>query len=431
MRILVITDVLWRNDNGVGNSYSNIFDGMPGIEVSNICCQEGVSENLISHQCFQISEARLLNNLRNKSVSSGIVENREDSKKIEESVGKKSCVVKYLKRSRFQILFWIRNMIWKIGHWKSKELKKFIDDFNPDIVFAQLQDKVYLNNVVSFVKDYTQKPLVLYAWDDIYSMKQFSFSPLFWADRLYQRKSIRKLVHKSSILYTISAEQKAEYNRTLNIRTELLFKGKIFNNKPEIKHNDGCLQILYTGNLYSGRLDTIIQLCKKLHEINRQKLIAELHIYSGTDLSKKQINQINKYIGSYFHGRVSENEVKNLQNKADILLHIEPMSLRGSLLCRLSFSTKLVDYFYNAKCIFAVGSKRCSSMRYLKKYDAAIVSYDLKQAEEALEHLLENRDLIEEYSNKSWICGYNNHQIEEIQQRILADFVSLMNGIKE
>ena len=26
MNVLVITDALWRDDNGVGNSYSNIFN---------------------------------------------------------------------------------------------------------------------------------------------------------------------------------------------------------------------------------------------------------------------------------------------------------------------------------------------------------------------------------------------------------------------
>ena len=74
MNILVITDVLWRTDNGVGNSYSNIFANLPNVEIQNICCQEGRSDNTVSTRCFQISERRLLTNLVKPSIPSGTVE---------------------------------------------------------------------------------------------------------------------------------------------------------------------------------------------------------------------------------------------------------------------------------------------------------------------------------------------------------------------
>ena len=87
MRILVITDVLWRDDNGVGNSYSNIFKNVPDTIIANICCQEGVSDNNISSQCFQISEGGILRHLKNSKVPSGFVEQKilENMKKRKES----------------------------------------------------------------------------------------------------------------------------------------------------------------------------------------------------------------------------------------------------------------------------------------------------------------------------------------------------------
>ena len=53
MNILVITDVLWRTDNGVGNSYSNIFANLPNVKIQNICCQEGRSDNTVSTRCLR------------------------------------------------------------------------------------------------------------------------------------------------------------------------------------------------------------------------------------------------------------------------------------------------------------------------------------------------------------------------------------------
>ena len=208
MRILVVTDVLWRDDNGVGNSYSNIFKNFPNAEIANICCQQGESNNSISSKCFQISETSILKNLKRSTYPSGDVEKKMA---VVSGENKESALFSFVKKSRLQIFFWIRNCIWKLGRWKSVELKKFIDDFQPDLIFAQLQDKIYLNNLVSYIQHYTAKPLCLYAWDDIYSLRQFSLSPFFWIDRFMQRRSIRKVVKQSQILYTISEMQKMEY----------------------------------------------------------------------------------------------------------------------------------------------------------------------------------------------------------------------------
>ena len=398
---------------------------MKDIEIANICCQEGISQNDVSKCCFQISETRLLRNILKKNIKTGLVE--QNGQSLDLLPNQSNKVIRTIKRSRLQIFFWIRNCIWKFGKWKSKELNDFIDDFNPDIIFAQLQDKIYLNNLIGYVQGYTKKPLVLYAWDDIYSLKQFSISPLFWIDRLIQRQSIRKLVSKCSFLYTISKEQKEEYARTLKIQTGLLYKGKIFEKMQDIANTDErILKILYTGNLYSGRYNTLQKLCKSLEEYNKNKLQAQIYIYSGSDLTNSQIQKLNRGNSSFFKGKISEEEVRVLQSQADVLLHIEPMSLKGSLLCRLSFSTKLVDYFYNAKCIFAVGSGRCSAMKYLKRYDAAIISENNKEAVEKMKEVINSPNLVKEYAEKSWNCGYNNHQIQKIQSELRSKLKKLV-----
>lgn len=429
MRILIITDALWRTDNGVGNSYSNIFKGMKDVKIYNICCQEGVSDNDVSSGCFQISESRLISNLLDRRIPSGIREERICSDAVKYNYSKSNNFIGIIKRSRLQILFWIRNLIWSVGDWKNEELTKFIDEVNPDLIFAQIQDKMYLNDLIEFIQTYTGKPLVSYVWDDVYSLRQFSLSPLFWVDRILQRKSIRRLMKRCDLLYTISKEQKEEYSKAFGVKTRLLYKGKHFIDRPLVlKKQDQVVKIVYTGNLYSGRYETILNICKKLHSCNSKQLKGQIYIYSATNLSKRQIEKLNIANSSFFMGRVPESEVEKIQMDADVLLHVEPFSLKGSLMCRLSFSTKLVDYFYHSKCIFAIGSYRCASMRYLKENDAAIVAYDLKEAAIQLENLLNNTSIIEEYSAKAWHCGCENHQIEDIQNGMIDDFNSILSG---
>ncbi len=424
MNILVITDVLWRNDNGVGNSYSNIFEGMPDVKIANICTQSGVSENTVSTACFQISEGRLIRNLKDKTFPTGEVEVKADT---QNEVAEDSGISKLIKRLRYQVFFWAREMVWKVGRWNSPELRKFIDDFKPDLIFAQVQDKMYQNRIVKFVQEYTKKPLMIYVWDDVYSMKQYRLSPLYWIDRVLQRRSIRTLAKKSSIVYAISKEQVEEYAKLLKRPTGLLYKGRDFSIEPEDRETNKPIEILYTGNLYSGRYKTIAKFCEYLKDINQDEQKAVLKIYSASPLSDKEIQAINIDGTSYFMGRTTETEVQKLQTKADILLHIEPFTLKGSLLCRLSFSTKLVDYFNKKKCIFAVGHSRCSSMKYLKRNDSAVVCESYDEMGRKLREILESPEIIKAYGKKAWDCGERNHRIEDIQSGLIKDFKEAIN----
>lgn len=426
MKVLVITDVLWRNDNGVGNTYSNMFDGIDDIEFANICCQTGVSKNVVSTKCFQMSETQIIKNFINSTCPVGIVEEKAEETAQQQKDGK---FLSFIKKSRLQIFFDIREAIWKIGSWKNERLNSFLDEFNPDIIFAQIQDKIYLNNIISYVKDYTNKPLFLYTWDDNYSLKQFFFSPLYWINRLAQRRSIRKIVKKCEILYTISEEQRVEYAKLLGANTKLLYKGKKFTKKPYYEKNHDEINLLYAGNLYSGRYKTIKKVCDEIALLNEENVQNPifLNIYSGTALSKKEVERLNTK-WTHFCGRTSEEQVQELETRADALLHVEPFSKRGRLICRLSFSTKLVDYFYKGKGIIAIGSRVCSSMKYLKRHDAALVCTQFDSIKKVLSLIKSKPDCIADYADKAWECGYKNHQIDDIQNMLRQDFIKSLRG---
>ena len=72
MRILVISNTPWANDNSFGNSFSNIFEGIPDLQFANIYLRYGQPENHFDMCFFQITERSLLQNLKNSKELSGI-----------------------------------------------------------------------------------------------------------------------------------------------------------------------------------------------------------------------------------------------------------------------------------------------------------------------------------------------------------------------
>lgn len=72
MKILVVSDTPWANDNSFGNSFSNIFEGMQDVQFANIYLRYGQPENDFDMLFFQITEKSLLRNLKNPKEPSGI-----------------------------------------------------------------------------------------------------------------------------------------------------------------------------------------------------------------------------------------------------------------------------------------------------------------------------------------------------------------------
>ena len=122
-------------------------------------------------------------------------------------------------------------------------------------------------------------------------------------------------------------------------------------------------------------------------------------------------------------------EVEQIRNEADILVHVERTLERERLNYRLSFSTKLVDYFYNARAILAIGGET-SAMEYLRENDGAIVETNPNNFRTLIDGLVHDRDMIQEYALKAWNCGKRNHRIQNIQKRIYQDFCNLIEKNK-
>lgn len=89
-----------------------------------------------------------------------------------------------------------------------------------------------------------------------------------------------------------------------------------------------------------------------------------MHIYSATPLSAKQMSKISDGVNSFFEGRVPSSEIEKIQKSADILVHVEGLSLKSRLAVHQSFSTKIVDYLKNARAVFVVGPSDAASVDY-------------------------------------------------------------------
>ena len=124
--------------------------------------------------------------------------------------------------------------------------------------------------------------------------------------------------------------------------------------------------------------------------------------------------------------KAPQNKIMDILQSADILIHVEPINKRDASFYRLSFSTKIVDYLYNAKCIIGIGRKT-ATLSYIEKNDAGIVFYATNNMKEQLIQLFNDPSLIIKYGENAWNCGVKNHKREIIKHMLKKDFSEIAN----
>lgn len=423
IKVLVITYHPWREDISAGNTLSNIFNGMEDrLEFANVYIRDDKPCNRIVSRFFNISEKELAKSIFTRR-GIGKEVNAVSEIGIKESF---SAPYNAARRMRWDVMLLVQDLIGCWGHWKTNALDEFVDSFQPDLIFGPLGRMPIGNNIMLYLCQKHNKPLVVYSWDDHYSLHKKSWSPIFWVKLFIERNAIRKCARQSEYLYCITTLMQKEYVKYFNKPCRLLYKGFDFVNKPIIKYPSDVLKLVYMGNIGAGRWKILSKVVDAINEINSKGKKLELFIYTLSPKSKIMEKSLNKG-DSHLMSPVPESIKMKTLNEADILLHVEPTTTKDRLMFRLSFSTKIVDYLYNAKCILAIGGDT-ASMQYLIENKAGIVELDNTKIRERLMEIVSNTSLITDYSERAWLCGVQNHKIDSIQKGLYDDFVNVING---
>ena len=135
-KILVITVSSWNSKVGA-NSWASLLEGYPSENIANISIREECPDSNICSRYFCISENKILKSIFKRKLKTGY-EVTAEVKEENHDLTVHNERYKKLQGKRFYPLLLSRELVWKLGKWKSKELDVFIDSFKPDIIFLDL-----------------------------------------------------------------------------------------------------------------------------------------------------------------------------------------------------------------------------------------------------------------------------------------------------
>jgi len=430
-KVLVSTIPCW-NDNTGSNTFSSLFEGYDLDKIANLYLREEIPESPICKIYFRISENLLIRSLFNKKIKSGklyldnnIIADEQDTKNFIET---QKRYKKHSKNRRWLLLY-AREVLWKLGRWKSTELDSFVDSFKPDVIIFAMEGYIHFNRINRYIIKRSGAKAIGYFWDDNFTYKQKPWNIGYRIYRFFQRRDLIKTAKCCEYFFAISPKTKTECDAFFGINSMLLTKPvNIENDNWKNYELKTPIKMLYTGKLLIGRWQTIKLLNDAMSKINREKTIIELDIYTTSDIPQDNLNKLNKSIRIL--GNIPQSEVLNVQQNADILLFIEDLIGKERKTARLSFSTKLTDYFRSGKCIFAIGDNDLSSIEYLKEKEAAVIATNTDEIESKLRLLCDNPHIIKEYGKKAFQCGKYNHNQKDIKS-VLFETINKLGNRRE
>mgnify|MGYP003302757237 CR=1 FL=1 len=420
-RILVISVGAWNSQ--VGSTWPNLLKNYPKENVNNISIRDEIPDSDVASRYFNISENRVLKSIFNRKIKTGREVTAE--LKTEENVDLNAHNERYqkMKKKRRYSLLMARELVWKLGNWKTAELDEFISSFNPNIILYSMSANIHYINIVQYAIEKTGAKAIGYIWDDTFTYKQ-SDEIGYKIYRFFQRKSQKKLAKQTERFFAISDMTKKEADEFFGIDSVILTKPLY--REPQVNYDEFKMPIkaVYTGNLLIGRDKTLLRIVEAAKRINSDEIKIKFDIYTKTLLSDDVIERLNcDYC--QFHGPVTQEEVLEIQQKSDLMLFVEDIDGPDARTARLSFSTKITDYFSSGKCIFAVGYKETAPMQYFINNEAAVIAEGDEEIEEKLAMLVNNSDLLVKYAENAKNIGIENHN----EEKVLNTFDSVIKSV--
>ena len=418
-KVLVIGINAWRED-GAAHTLMDIFRCWDPDRLALVYARADLPDTDVCKRYFQISENQIIGSILKPWKKVGrIVENTHVVKQSEVEAEHARYTQAHKKSS--SLLPLLREIVWKFGHWKTPALKKFVLDFNPDIIFIPIYPVAYMGRIQRYIAKLTGKPTVCYLADDNYSYDSCQ-NLCTYIHRFWLRHHVGPIARNCKDMFVIVEKEKEDTDRRFGTDSKILTKSIDFNGRTYVHRQlNNPLRFIYTGSMIIGRDRTLALVSDAINEVNRQKgeVKAEMFIYSQTEPCDRILRRIN--IGaSHFCGRISRDEVLKVQQEADVVIFAEALDGKEANVAKLSFSTKITDYISNGKCVLAIGRDYIAPIDYFQRNDAAIIAHSPEEIVTQVNRIVDNPTLIDEYGRKAFDCAVRNHEKDMMIRRFIG-----------
>ena len=285
--------------------------------------------------------------------------------------------------------YYLRKFLWKRKRWLSEELVKWVDEFDPQIVYICFSDDYFILDIADYFSSKYNIPVISQIGDDYY-FKKFNFllKPYL---RKY-RRLFRRIMSKDGFGVYISNKLADKYNKSFALQgVPFYLSSSIISKKCDIKY-----EFNYFGKLDLGRYKSLCLLGDALKEIDDKY---HINVYSG-DKDKKITKSLTNH-NCVFKGEVDYSKVQEIMNSGTFNIIASGFSKKDIESTRYSLSTKVSDSLASSGPIIVIGGKGDGAVDFFLEQECAITLIDKKINASKLKEQLNNKQSLLENISKA------------------------------
>jgi glycosyltransferase involved in cell wall biosynthesis len=418
---------------GGGITQSNLFSGWDKDKLAVACTAHllGNSDRNICNNYYQLgrNEHRWIFpfNFLQREFSSGLLkEEKRDSTNL--AIHKNNLLRSKLVGNVFYPLIRYTGLIHCISKIRlSREFCNFLDQFNPDVIYAQGQDRERIL-FARLVHDYLKKPLIFHMMDDWPStISDKGLFKKYWHNKIDH--DFRILLDNASLLMGVSDAMANEYKIRYN-KTFITFHNPInINFWKEYQKIDYKLTssptILYAGRVGLGIQSSLETIAKAVHTVNIE-LNTSIRFILQT--AEKPIWS-NIYTCVDHRNFVSYNDLPRVISESDILLLPYDFSKESIKYIKYSMPTKAPEYMISGTPILVFAPEGTAIVKYAKEYEWAkvITENNISKISESIKQLIESKELRQQIAQNAIKIAEKNHNSIDVTNHFRKVILSILN----
>jgi glycosyltransferase involved in cell wall biosynthesis len=421
-RILIVSGAPLNDTDGDSSTLCNMFWDYDPDKVAQVYFLTNNPNSKCCKKYFLISEISLLRKLFkwNTPVGQEVVMGNDSLQPTETQINTEMRLGSFVRSHRSKVFVYMRELLWGLGLWKNKDLRRFVEDFQPDVIWCESYPSRFIHNIGMYITKVSKKPSVVFLQDEVYQISPY----MSRADKLYRlfiRGVIKDHIKQCQGHFVASPLMKEKYDNLFGIDSVFIAKSFDCNYLPPVSQSvHSPIRVVYLGNIVYGRLATLIEMAKALRIINSDSISIELSIYTTQFISADDKEFLLNTPGVKLPSPVPYDEVPHVISENDVLLFVESFELEHKYEASLSFSTKITDYLQSGSCIMAMGPSDIAPIRYFYDNDAALCLSDVGRIHEFLAENLNEKKVLE-YAQKGRDCFIRNHNRSVMDKRIYEE----------
>jgi len=421
-RVLVISSNPFSRTRNNGKTLASFFSSFQSKNIAQLYFEAAYPTEPQFSQYFRVTDADVLSALLGRqSACGGQINN---SANIQYSIGQRH-IPSWISGSNIARLF--RDVVWRMGKWKSADLLEWLDRFEPQIVFLCGGDVGFAYDIASFVAERFNSRKIIFVTDD-YVLLRASLNAMWWLRRAYCLRKMKQFVNASDLFLTISEKMRLEYQHLFN-KDSYVVVNMTESLRDEIAGVSApdVIRCVYAGGLHHNRYKTLREVGESISVYNstvRTSNRVFLEIYSTQSPTKKHLNHMQVPGASKFYGALDSARLKRILNECDVLLYVEAFDRASQAATRLSMSTKVPEYLSLGKPILVVGPSVLASIEYLR--DVAHCITNQSEISRGVQYFFENRAMWAEFSTNARQKYETNHRRDYVVGRFRSIILDLV-----